>query len=94
MTNEEPPDQSPSSSLALDLNFKLFDLIAKANGWTSRSDMAAGLHISERQLYRVLARKSRPGNNFMAGLLAAGGGLDLSQLFVQVNEDDPIGRGQ
>jgi hypothetical protein len=81
----------------IELDFAKFTKLAIGYGWMANGGfdfdrIAAELGISERQTYRVLGRESRPGANFIGGLLTAAEEVGFRRLFKIVNASDPIGR--
>lgn len=89
----ERSDPEVAGRWAIELNFELFEKVAKTNGWTTNAQVATALGISERQASRVRARQQRPGNAFIAGLIAAAGDeFRLRAMFPVVPASAPIGR--
>jgi transcriptional regulator with XRE-family HTH domain len=79
-------------AMAIELNLTMFEKVARSYGWTSNTDIAAALGISERQVTRVRSGKSRPGSTFIAGLLSAAEETGFRRLFRVVPESAPIGK--
>lgn len=79
--------------MAIELDYDLFERVAKTNGWATNAQIAAALGVSERQVSRVRSRRARPGTAFLAGLIhAAGDDFRLRKMFRVVPESAPIGR--
>jgi hypothetical protein len=95
MTQEPGGIIRPSRTIELD--FAKFDQLAVRHGWMSNGGynygrIAMELAMSERHVYRVLDRESRPGGGFIGGLITAAEELSCPAVFRIVNADNPIGR--
>lgn len=62
---------------------------AALKGWTTNAQAAAAVGVTEPTIGRVLTGKRAPGEQFIAGLLAALPELDFSDLF-EVVEDERV----
>lgn len=59
-------------------------------GLTTQAAQAAALGVSEPTVGRVVTGKTGPGEQFIAGCLAAFPELDFSDLFEVVTDDEPV----
>lgn len=84
--------ENTPQAMTIELKLGVFEKLARSNGWTSNGDIAAALGISERQVSRIRSGKSRPGVNFIAGLLNAVEEAGFRRTFRVVPESDPIGK--
>lgn len=66
-----------------------FEKFCKLKGLKTQADKARFLGVTEPTVGRVLNGDRRPGEAFIAGVLAAFPELEFSDLFEVVGDDDP-----
>ncbi len=62
----------------------------RLKGWTTQAEQAAAIGVTEPTVGRVLAGKTAPGEQFMAGLLAALPELEFADLFEVVVDAEQV----
>ena len=82
---------------AIELDLGMFRGLASTHDWLIKDGydydrIAYEFAISQRQAYRVLKCKSRPGVGFIGGLLTAADEAGFRRMFRIVNKTDPIGK--
>jgi len=92
MTTANEAAPAPREAMTIELNRPVFEKIARANGWTSNTEIAEAVGISERQVERIRGGKSRPGIDFIAGVLHAAEEAGFRRLFRVVPKSESTGK--
>lgn len=85
-------ETAPREPMTIELKLTVFEKLVSSHGWTSNAEIAAALGISERHVLRVRKAETRPGVNFIAGLLEACEEAGFRRTFRIVPESAPIGK--
>lgn len=72
------------------LRTKQFNKICNVKGWTTQAQRAAGVGVTEPTIGRVMTGKRAPGEQFIAGCLAAFPELEFSDLFEVISDDEQV----
>ena len=90
MTTANEATPAPREAMTIELNLSVFEKVARANGWASNIEIAKAVGVSERQVERIRGGQSRPGIDFIAGVLDAAEEAGFRRLFRVVPKSDPI----
>jgi transcriptional regulator with XRE-family HTH domain len=92
MTTANEATPAPREAMTIELNRPIFEKVARSNGWTTGAELAEVLGMSERQVSRIRSGTSRPGIDFIAGLLSAVEESGFRRLFRIVPKSESIGK--
>lgn len=92
MTTANEAAPAPREAKTIELNLSVFEKVARSNGWASNIEIAEAIGISERQVERIRNGQSRPGTDFIAGLLDAAEEAGFRRLFRIVPKSASIGK--
>lgn len=60
---------NPTHPMTLKIDDRIFQEIARLQGWNTNADIARGIGVSPKQVKRILTGKQEPTARFIAGLL-------------------------
>lgn len=92
MTTANEATAAPREAMTIELNLPVFEKIARSNGWATAAEIAEAIGVSERQVERIRSGKSRPGTDFIAGLLNAAEEAGFRRTFHVVPKSASIGK--
>jgi hypothetical protein len=76
-----------SMAAQIRLRTRQFDKFCKLKGWLTQAQRATGIGVTEPTIGRVMTGKRAPGEQFIAGCLAAFPDLDFDDLFEVIAHD-------
>lgn len=92
MTTANEATPAPREAMTIELNLGVFEKVAGSNGWDGNTEIAEAVGISERQVERIRNGQSRPGTDFIAGVLTAAPEVGFRRLFRIVPKSASIGK--